>query len=59
MSDPSSDFSKRLAQLTGENVEVLLKNDKIIVGELLSVSGVFFIRGDSVVAIKKGDSTLE
>ena len=65
MNDPNDDFNKRVKQLVGEQVEVLLKNEKIILGELLSVEersmnvvlssseGLFFIRGDSVTAIKK------
>ena len=70
MSEPSS-FGERLEQLVDEYVEVLLGNEKIISGKLLTVEkqsmnvaiasgeGVFFIRGDSVVAIKKGGLALE
>lgn len=68
---PNSDFGERLGQLVGEHVEILLKNEKILVGELLSVEkrvmnvvlssrdGLFFIRGDAIVAIKKGELPLE
>lgn len=68
--EPNS-FAWRLQQLVGEYIEVLLKNEKIILGKLLSVEersmnailssseGTFFIRGDAIVAIKKGESALE
>lgn len=71
MNESGSDFNKRLAQLVNKHVEILLGNEKIISGKLLSVEdtsmnvainsseGVFFLRGDAIVAIKKGDSALE
>ena len=71
MNETGSDFDKRLASLVGETVEVLLNNEKIISGKLLSIEntsmnvaissseGVFFLRGDAIVAIKKGGSALE
>ena len=65
MNTPANNFGERLGQLVGEHVEILLQNEKIISGKLLSVEkrswnvaiasseGAFFIRGDAMVAIKK------
>lgn len=70
MKDPNNDFVERLRKLPGETVEVLLRNEKIIIGKLVCVerqmdlalsSGeeIFFIHGDAVAAIKKGELRFE
>ena len=70
MDEHGNGFSERLEKLVGETVEVLLKNEKTIVGKLICVgkqmniaisSGddVFFIHGDAVAAIKKGELRFE